>query len=253
MTAYLVRRAGVSIVVLAGISVVIFFLLHLMYAPPSFEGFHGPWFEQYLQYVDQLVHGNLGWSQIQDQSVAALFGERWPRTAYFVGVPLAIAVGVSVPLGIYQAARRGTAGDAMLTTVTFTTYAMPSYFLYLVAIQIFAFSLHLFSYEASQFTAMWAIVGDWHAMALPIACQVLPTVAWYARYMRASALDALAQDYIVAARAKGLPERLVLWRHLTRNAFLPMITLIGLSVPALLAGNVIAEYVWNYPGLGLLF
>lgn len=181
MIAYLVRRAGVSIIVVTGISIVIFFLLHLMYAPPSFEGFHGPWFEQYLQYVDQLLHGNLGWSQIQNQSVAALFGERWPRT-----------------------------GDV-------------------------------------------AIVGDWHAMTLPIACQVLLTVAWYARYMRSSALDTLAQDYIVAARAKGLPEPLVLWRHLTRNAFLPMITLIGLSVPALLAGNVIAEYVWNYPGLGLLF
>jgi peptide/nickel transport system permease protein len=94
---------------------------------------------------------------------------------------------------------------------------------------------------------------DWHAMTLPIISLTLLIVAGYSRYMRSSAMDALAQDYIRAARAKGLPERLVLYRHVVRNACLPMVTLIGLSIPALLAGNLIAETVFNYPGLGLLF
>jgi peptide/nickel transport system permease protein len=90
-------------------------------------------------------------------------------------------------------------------------------------------------------------------MTLPIVCLALLIVAGYSRYMRSSAMDTLAQDYIKAARAKGLPERLVLMRHLLRNACLPMVTLIGLSIPALLAGNLIAEVVFNYNGLGLLF
>src|SRR5260370_41781727 len=96
-------------------------------------------------------------------------------------------------------------------------------------------------------------MGDWHDMALPIICLTLLILAGYSRYMRSSAMDILAQDYIKAARAKGLPERLVLWRHLVRNAFLPMITLIGLSIPVLLAGNLVCEAVFNFPGLGLLF
>jgi len=94
---------------------------------------------------------------------------------------------------------------------------------------------------------------DWYAMTLPIATLTLITVAAFSRYMRSSAIDALAQDYIKAARAKGLPERLVLFRHLLRNASLPMVTLIGLSIPALLAGNLITETLFNYRGLGLLF
>ena len=160
---------------------------------------------------------------------------------------------IAIPLGIYQAVRRHTVGDNVATSLAFVAYAMPDFFLYLIAIQLFAFTFPLFSYEASQDTSIWAIMGDWQAMTLPIICLTLLIVAGYSRYMRSSAMDALAQDYIRAARAKGLPERLVLWRHLLRNACLPMVTLIGLSIPALLAGNLIAETVWNYPGLGLLF
>jgi len=97
------------------------------------------------------------------------------------------------------------------------------------------------------------VIGDWRDMALPIACITLLILAGYSRYMRSSAIDTLAQDYIKTARAKGLPERLVLLRHLVRNASLPMVTLVGLSIPALLAGNLIAETTFNYDGLGLLF
>jgi peptide/nickel transport system permease protein len=96
-------------------------------------------------------------------------------------------------------------------------------------------------------------MGDWHDMLLPILTLTLITVASFSRYMRSSAMDVLAQDYIKVARAKGLPERLVLLRHLLRNACLPIITLIGLTIPQLLAGNLITESLFNYQGLGLLF
>jgi peptide/nickel transport system permease protein len=97
------------------------------------------------------------------------------------------------------------------------------------------------------------VIGDWNAMTLPILTLTAVTVASFSRYMRSSSMDVLAQDYIKVARAKGLPERLVLTRHLFRNASLPMVTLIGLSLPILLAGNLITESLFNFQGLGLLF
>jgi peptide/nickel transport system permease protein len=130
---------------------------------------------------------------------------------------------------------------------------MPDFLLYLIVIQVFALTFSIFGFEASQSNSLVSIAGDWHDMTLPIVSLTLLILAGYSRYMRSAAMDILAQDYIKTARAKGLPERLVLFRHLVRNACLPMITLIGLSIPALLAGNLIAESVFNYDGLGLLF
>ena len=271
MTAYLLRRLGTSIVIVVGISIFIFAMLHAIFPSPAItvlgarantvlinaynreHGFDKPVLVQYLHYMNGLVHGNLGYSYKLNQSVAQLFQERWARSAYLSGSALVLAILIAVPLGIYQAVKRNTLGDNAATTVAFVLYAMPDFFLYLIAIALFALAFPIFSYEASQSTSVPTVMLDWHAMTLPIVCLTLLNVAGYSRYMRSSAMDSLAQDYIKAARAKGLPERLVLLRHLVRNACLPMATLIGLSIPALLAGNVIAEYVFNYQGLGLLF
>ncbi len=271
MTSYLIRRVAVSVVVVAGVSIFIYFLLHIIYPSPAIDilgprsspvaiaawnkehGFDRPWIVQYLSYVGNMLHGDFGYSYKVNQSVTALFQERWARSLWLSGVSLTLAVLIAVPLGIYQAVRRNTLGDTVVTTLAFTTYAMPDFFLYLIAIQLFALTFPIFSFEASQSTSLWTIMTDWHAMTLPIICITLLIVAGYSRYMRSTAMDTLAQDYIKAARAKGLPERLVLLRHMVRNASLPMVTLIGLFLPALLAGNLIAEVVFNYPGLGLLF
>jgi peptide/nickel transport system permease protein len=271
MTGYLLRRAGTSLVVLFGVSLFIFLLLHAIYPSPAIDvlgphanrvslaawnkqhGFDDPVAVQYLRYVGQLARGNLGYSYKLNQSVAALFGERWARSAYLSGTALLLSVLIAIPVGIYQAVRRNTVGDNVVTTVAFVTYAMPDFFLYLIAIDVLALSFHVFGFEASQSTSMLTVILDWRDMTLPIVCLTLLNLAGYSRYMRSAAIDTLAQDYIKAARAKGLPERLVLLRHLVRNAFLPMITLIGLSIPWLLSGNLIAETVFNFPGLGLLF
>jgi peptide/nickel transport system permease protein len=268
---YLIRRTGVSIIVLLGISFGVFLLLHVIYPSPAVDvlglraqpvqlaawnkanGFDQPWLVQWLRYVGQALRGDFGYSYKFNQSVTALYGERWARSAYLTGSALVLAIAMAVPLGIYQAARRNSAGDNVLTTAAFVVYAMPDFFFYLILIQAFALAVPLFSFEASQSTSWWRVIGDWRAMTLPIVGYALLVVAGYSRYMRSAAMDTLAQDYIKAARAKGLPERLVLARHLLRNACLPMITLIGLSIPYLLAGNLIEESVFNYPGLGLLF
>jgi peptide/nickel transport system permease protein len=271
VTVYLLRRAGISVIVLAGISVFVFGLLHLIYPSPAIDvlgpranavsiaawnrqhGFAAPVTVQYLRYIKDLLHGNFGFSYKLNQSVSSLFAERWLRSLYLVGSELVLSILIAIPLGIYQAARRNSASDGALGAVAFTLYAMPDPFFYLILIDLLVFIVPAFGFEASQSSSIWAIMADWRGMTLPIVGGALLLVAGYSRYMRSQAIDVLAQDYIKAAKAKGLPERLVLTRHLARNACLPMITLIGLSIPTLLAGNIFAEYIFNYPGLGLLF
>jgi peptide/nickel transport system permease protein len=271
MSTYLIRRLATSILVVIGVSIFIFLLLHVIYPSPAQDilgpkatlasvnswnrqhGFDRPWLLQYLTYMNHLIHGNLGYSYKVNQSVAALFGERWMRSAYLSGISLVLAVLIAVPLGIFQAVKRNTVGDTVVTSLAFTTYAMPVFFLALILIQVFALTFPIFSFEASQSLSLIRVIGDWHSMTLPIATLTLLSVAGFSRYMRSTSIDTLAQDYIKAARAKGLPERLVLTRHLLRNACLPMVTLIGLSIPFLLSGNLITESVFNFQGLGLLF
>jgi peptide/nickel transport system permease protein len=203
--------------------------------------------------MNGLLHGNLGYSYAENQTVASLFQERVARSAYLSGMGLVIAIIVALPLGILQAVRRNSLGDNVATSLAFILYSMPSFALGLILIQVFALSFPLLSFEASQSTSLLTVVGDWRAMLLPILTLALIQVASFSRYMRSASIDVLAQDYIRVARAKGLPERLVLTRHMVRNASLPMITLVGLSLPNLLAGNLVTEYLFNYQGLGLLF
>jgi peptide/nickel transport system permease protein len=268
---YILRRIGTSIVVLIGVSVFIFALLHAIYPSPALDvlgsrantaaiaawdrqnGFDQPWFEQYLRYIGNVLRGNLGYSYKLNQSVTALLGEVWAKSAWLSGSSLVLSVVIAIPLGVYQAVRRNTVGDYVATGLAFSVYAMPAFFLGLILIQLFALDLHWFNYEGSQKPSLLSIIVDVHSMTLPIATLTLLTIASFSRYMRSTAMDVLAQDYIKVARAKGLPERLVLFRHLLRNACLPMVTLIGLSIPSLLAGNLITETLFNYNGLGLLF
>lgn len=271
MVSYLVRRLVTSIVVVIGVSIFIFILLHAIYPSPARDvlglsarpaqiaawnktnGYDDPVVVQYLRYMNNLLHGNLGYSYAENQTVLALFQERVWRSVYLSGISLLIAVVIALPLGIFQAVKRNSIGDNVATSAAFILYSMPSFFLGLILIQVFALTFPIFNFEASQSLSVWAVMGDWYSMTLPIMTLALIVVASFSRYMRSSSMDVLAQDYIKVARAKGLPERLVLWRHLVRNASLPMVTLIGLSLPALLAGNLIIESLFNYQGLGLLF
>ena len=271
MTAYLLRRIMMSIVVLIGVSIFIFLLLHAIYPSPARDvlglkannvqvaawnkqnGFDDPVIVQYLRYKKQLLHGNLGYSYAENQSVNSLFAERLARSAYLSGISLLLAIVIALPLGIFQAVKRNSLGDNVATSLAFILYSMPVFFLGIILIQLFAISFPIFNFEASQSTNVFVVIGDWHSMFLPVITLTLLTVANFSRYMRSSSIDVLAQDYIKVARAKGLPERLVRSRHLVRNASLPMITLVGLFLPALLAGNLIIETLFNFQGLGLLF
>jgi peptide/nickel transport system permease protein len=268
---YLLRRAVSAIIVIIGIMLVTFTMLHVVYPSPARivlgsrassvsiaafnkqHGFDNSLPRQFLTYLNQTIHGNLGYSFKLNQSVSALFKENAPRSALLSGVSVVLAVLIAIPMGIFQAVKRNSFLDYTLTGVSFTLYSMPIFFISLLLIDIFALQTHIFPFEASQATSVIGVLKQPRSMVLPVVSLVALSVAGYSRYMRSSALDNLAQDYIKVARAKGLPERKVLWRHLVRNSSLPMVTLIGLSIPDLLAGNLITEQVFNFPGLGLLF
>jgi peptide/nickel transport system permease protein len=139
--------------------------------------------------------------------------------------------------------------------VSFTLYSMPDFFFAIMLIALLSVQFHVLppTVPSTDDASVAALLGDPRALVLPVLTLTLGGVAAYSRYMRSSALDTLAQDFMRVARAKGLPERLVLSRHVLRNSVLPVVTIVGLSLPGIVAGAVIAETIFNYPGMGLLF
>ena len=271
MTGYLLRRTIQSIVVLIGVSIITFVLLHLLpggaaraqlgiKATPAAvkafahaQGYDKPMIIQYFDYIARLGRGDLGFSFKNNQSVNGLLAQLLPKSIYLSFVSLIISIVIAIPLGIAQALRRNKPMDYAVTAASFVGYSMPVFWLGLLLIAIFGIYLPIFPTEAPQTDSVWGAITDPAAMVLPVATLVILTVSSFSRFMRSSAIDNLAQDYMRTARAKGLSERTVLYTHMLRNAMLPLITLIGLSIPTLVGGNLITEQVFNYPGVGLLF
>jgi len=272
MLGYIVRRLFIAIFVVIGVAAITFALLHLLSPSPAFivlgtkatheaiaiwdkqHGYDRSELAQFLSYLGNLAHLNFGFSYKTNQSVSALFKENAGRSIYLSGAALVLSLIIAVPLGVLQAVKRNSPADYAATALNFTLYSMPSFFLGLILIQVFALDLNIFPPGvSSNITTTWGAITHPKQLFLPIITLAALNVASYSRYMRSSTLDELAQDYIRLARAKGLSERAVLLRHLLRNASLAMITLVGLSIPYLVAGNLLIEVLFNYQGLGLLF
>ena len=272
MIGYIIRRTLIAILITIGIAAITFELLHLISGSPVHSvlgrgakpaqiaawnkqhGYDRPLVTQFLSYLGNLAHLNFGYSYKQGQSVAQLFKENAGRSIYLSGSALVLSLLIAIPIGIGQAVRRNSFGDYTVTTLTFVLYAMPPFFLGIILIDIFALHLTIFPpLVPSSITTTAGAISHPRDFFLPIVTLTAVNIASFSRYMRSSALDNLAQDYIRLARAKGLSQRAVLYRHLLRNACLPMITLVGLSIPDLLAGNLLVEVLFNIQGLGLLF
>ncbi len=217
------------------------------------NGLDEPIVVQYWRYLVDLVHGNLGHSYRLNESVRSVLAQDLPKSLIIVAPALVIAVLIAVPLGIVQAVRRNTIVDHATTGASFVLYAMPSFWLGMILIIVFADKLGWFPVEAPQGTSIGAVLADPRALVLPCLTVMLVSIAFFSRYMRSAAIEALAQDYIRTARAKGLPQRLVLARHLVRNALGPVITLVGLSLPTVITAGLVSEYLFNYPGAGLAY
>jgi peptide/nickel transport system permease protein len=266
---YILRRCGHALVVLLGVSIIVFTLLHLLPGgparaslglranPASIAAFNARYGlnqslpVQYVIWIGQLLHGNLGYSYKLNQSVTSLLAEDIPRTLALAGSATFLAVAVAIPLGMLQAVRRNSLVDYTLTGLSFLFYSMPSFFLGIILIILLSDTVPLLPSTGPTATApLWNQLPN---LALPVLTLTLITLALFSRYMRSSVLDNLAQDYVRTARAKGLRPRQVLFRHVFPNSVLPIITLVGLSLPGILAGALIVESLFNYPGMGLLF
>jgi peptide/nickel transport system permease protein len=270
VTAYLVRRLLQGIAVVFGVTVIVFIILHAlpggpargMLGPEATEqqvqqfivanGYNKPLWIQYWRFIDQLAHGNLGYSYQANQTVATLLANDLPKTAVLVLLAYVVALIVAVPLGIMQALRRNSAADYITTGASFIAYSMPTFWLGILLILGFAINWRLLPAEGPQGATVSGVLQDPKAMILPVATLALVTIAAFSRFMRSSAIETLVQDHIRTARAMGLPERSILLRYLLRNSLIPIITLIGLSLPVTISGAVITESVFNYPGMGLL-
>ncbi len=206
---------------------------------------------QYFDWLGQVFHGNLGFSYKLNQSVDTLLAANLPRTVALVGTAAVLAIMIALPLGVYQAVRRNKLDDYALTGASFLFYSMPTFLLGLILILLFTTVLGWF--PANGPTGEVPLWNQLANMVLPIATLCLVTIALFSRYMRSATLENLVQDYVRTAQSKGVSPRRVLFVHVLRNALLPIVTLIGLSLPGILSGALVTESLFNYPGIGYLF
>jgi peptide/nickel transport system permease protein len=268
---YLIRRVVQAIVVVFGVTLLVFLLSHVIPGGAAraalgqratalqidqfnrINGYDLPIWEQFYRYCKDLVlHVDLGYSYKHNQPVATLIEEDLPKTLVLVGISTVFAALAAIPLGVLQVVRRNKPVDYVLTSAAFVGYSMPAFLLGQLLILYFAIDLHWFSTEAPQASSVSGILADPRDLVLPVLSLSAITIAAFSRYMRSSMMEALAEDYIRTARAKGAGERRVLFRHALRNALIPIITLLGLSLPGIVGGAVITETVFNFPGMGLL-
>ena len=271
MTGFLIRRTLQALLVVFLVTVFTLALVHLFPGGPirsllgpratpqqvayynQLYGFNQPFYVQYIKWVGQILHGNLGFSTKLNQSVTSLIAQDLPKTVILVALGLVVSLLFGIPLGLYQAVKRYTAGDYILTGISFLGYATPTFFVGILLVEWFSIDIHLFPPFAPQGTTVGQILSQPRALVLPVVAYSFVLYALWSRYMRSSVMDNLVQDYVRTARAKGASERRVLWGHVLRNSLMSIVTLLGLSLPTLVAGALFIEVVFNYPGMGLAF
>jgi len=273
LAAFLIRRVLQSIIVVLIVTLITFALLRSIPGNPAIAvmgptayrnpaaiaqfnkqyGFDLPWYRQYLLWLGHLLRGDLGFSWKLNQSVASLLANRLPKTILLVGISTLVALILAIPIGVLQAVRRNKLTDHAFNAFSTIFYATPAFLIGMILILIFAIKFPILPPEGPQGEGFGVVITNFNAMILPITSLALLTIALFSRYMRSSVLDNLTEDYVRTARAKGASERRVLIKHVLRNSLIPIATLLGLSIPGILAGALITEAVFNYPGMGYLF
>ncbi len=260
MGAYLVSRLLHSALVVLGVSVVVFGLTYLggdpaaTIAPISASqedierirrdlGFDQPLPVQYLRFLAGAIRGDFGTSLRHNQPALPLVLERLPATLELTGAALLLSALIAVPLGIVTAVRRNSPLDLAGTVAVLAGQSVPTFWLGVMLIIVFAVDLKVLPASGR---------GDWRNLVLPAVALGAYSAAITARLLRSSLIEVLAADYIRTARAKGLAPRVVLLGHALRNAALPVVTVLGLQLGALLGGAVVTETVFAYPGMGRL-
>ncbi len=280
MAAYLIKRFLLMIPVFLGITIISFSVMHLAPGAPTemqtmmqpkvsleararlnaIYGLDKPLHVQYLQWLKRLVRFDFGRSFSPDnRPVMEKILERLPITLSINVLSLLLILAVAIPLGIVSAVRRYSLFDKMTTVFVFVGFATPTFWLALLLMLLFGVYLEWLPISGItslnyEYLGFWGKAADlvWHLL-LPVSLSAFGGLAGISRYMRSSMLEVIRQDYILTARAKGLSERTVIYKHALRNALLPVVTILGLSIPGLIGGSVIMESVFAIPGMGQLF
>ncbi|MGF1610076.1 MAG: ABC transporter permease [Kiloniellales bacterium] len=272
MTRYLLSRFAQSLVLLWLVSMIAFAVLHLAPGGPLSQfalspgvtqaqieriseqmGLNRPLPVQYLDWLFHLVIGDWGKSFRDSRAVLAVIGSHLPATLQLMVSSTLLAIVLGTWVGVLGAIRRYSLFDYLATIGAMVALSIPTFWFGLVTIYIFSVRLGWLP-AGNMFTIGDGSFLDYlHHLIAPCVVLGLVTVAIWSRYMRSSMLDVVNQDYIRTARAKGVPERVILWRHAIRNALLPMITIAGLQLPTLLSGALVTETVFTWPGMGRLF
>ncbi|HEX3721890.1 MAG TPA: ABC transporter permease [Nitrolancea sp.] len=271
MGRYVVKRLLQAIPLLIGISIVVFLMIYLAPGDAAefaisqraneqqvqeyrhYLGLDLPWYRQYLRLVGNWAHGNLGTSIIQRRPVSTIIWERLPRTVELIGLSTIFALMLAIPIGIISAVRQYSLVDHVVTVTSFIGIAIPSFWLAIMMILLFSVKLHWFPTSGTQTIGQpFNIVDHLKHLVMPVTVLTVIQTAGWSRYMRSSMLEVLQQDYVRTAHSKGLPARRVLFRHAFRNALMPIITLLGLSLPTLVGGAIITEQIFAWNGLGQL-
>ena len=274
MLRFLTRRFLVGGAVILGVVTLTFLLLHIAPGDPVVRllgptasaaqietqrqvlGLDQPLVVQYGRWMSGFLSGDWGTSIATGRTVSWMIATAWPATVLLVGLSLALSYLLGIIVGTIQAVRRGTRLDTALSVGTVTLFAVPGYWLGLMLIMVFTYWLKVLpafgasGLDADSLTGWGQFIDRMRHLALPLATLVLIGVGGMARFVRGAMIDTLAEPFIVVARARGLPRRRVLLRHALRNASIPLITLLGLSLPALFSGAVFIEAVFAWPGVG---
>ena len=280
MTRFIARRLLFAIPLLFGIVTITLFVIQMapgdpmdMFLEPRLQrqmdpetlelirqryGLDQPIHVQYAKWVGSLLQGDLGESFRYRRPVASLIAERVPYTLQLAALALLVDALLGIALGVYSAMKRYSFAEKVVTLGSLIVYSIPGFWLALMLVMLFSVNLGWFPTSQTRsldydLLSTWGQIGDrlWH-LVLPVFVLGIAQAAGTARYMRNRLLEVMNEEYILAARARGLHEKTVIFKHALRNAMIPIITIFGMSLPFLLGGAALIEGVFGWPGLGLL-
>lgn len=279
MIRYIIRRILQAIPLLFLVSVVSFALIKAapggpvaVYHNPNLKaedierieeklGLNDPLHVQYIKWLQNVAQGDLGNSFVTHRPVVEELADRIPNTLYLMGITFVVIIAVSIPIGVFSALKQYSVFDIFVTTLTFVGQSLPTFWVGLILILIF------FSWLNNPVTgepllpaggmktvgAPFSLLDRIKHLILPVFMLAMTWVAWYTRFLRSSMLEVIHQDYVRTARAKGLAERRVLFRHALKNAAIPLVTLMALDLPLLFTGALYTEIIFSWPGMGRLY
>ncbi|MDI6731110.1 MAG: ABC transporter permease [Candidatus Margulisbacteria bacterium] len=276
MKSFVVKRLLQAIPILIGVSVLSFFIMHLapgdptaLFTDPNVNpaelariranwGLDQPIYIQYFYWLGNALRGNFGNSYMTGMPVIKEIAERLPATLLLMVTSFVITLLITIPLGVISAVKKGKWFDNAVTVFCFAGMATPSFWLGLMLMLLFAVKLNwlpavgMYDVMSNDKCQMSNVLDVIRHMILPVTTMTLLSLTGLIRYQRAAMLEVLNQDFIRTARAKGLPERIVIFKHALRNALIPIVTILGLSLPDLFGGAFIIETIFAWPGMGRL-